>query len=84
MVGAAHVAGAGGRTGEVASRVFLLTASRATLEHRIAQSADAQDWRTRNLDECLAAFESNDFGEHVATDGRTRGDVARSILQRLG
>jgi hypothetical protein len=66
------------------ARVFLLTASRATLEHRIAQSADSQDWRTQNLDECLAAFESNDFGEHVATDGRTPGDVARSILQRLG
>lgn len=65
------------------ARVFLLTASRAALEHRIATSEEAREWRTQNVDRCLKAFERGGFGEPVATDGRSPLEVARSIAAQL-
>ena len=67
----------------VGARVFRLTASRTTIEHRIAGSGEAQDWRRDNLDRCLEAFDSDAFGELIETEGLTPADVARSIMERL-
>ncbi|HEX2576509.1 MAG TPA: hypothetical protein VHK88_09190 [Aquihabitans sp.] len=65
------------------ARVFLLTASRPTLEARIGSSDEAQRWRRDNLDRCLEAFADGGFGDPVATDGLAPDDVARSIVARL-
>ena len=65
------------------ARVFRLTASRSTIEHRIAGSGEAQDWRRNNLDRCLEAFENDGLGAPIDTEGLTPTDVANSIMQRL-
>jgi len=65
------------------ARVFLLTASRTGLEERIAGSTEAREWRLRNVDRCLDAFEHGGFGEPIATDDRTPTEVALLIAAQL-
>jgi hypothetical protein len=65
------------------ARVFLLVGSRNSVLSRIEQSNEAQQWRTDNLDRCLAAFERHALGERIETDGRTPAEVAALILERL-
>ena len=65
------------------ARTFLLTASRTTLERRIAGSDDARQWRADNVSRCLDAFEAESFGERIATDGLTPAEIAAVILDRL-
>ena len=65
------------------ARVFVLTASRSTLEGRIAGSSVAPEWRTNNLNRCLAAFDMYDLGEPICTDGHTPKQIAQKILERI-
>jgi hypothetical protein len=65
------------------ARVFALVASRHTLERRIAGSGEAEAWRRRQLDRCLAAFADGSLGQHIATDGRSAAEVADTILAEL-
>jgi shikimate kinase len=65
------------------ARVFLLTASRSTLEDRIARSSEAREWRKTNLDRCIEAFGSTALGAPIDTDKRTPGEIAQVILDQL-
>lgn len=65
------------------ARVFLLAATRGTIERRIASSAEARAWRSSQLDRCLNAFNGGDFGEIVETDGRHPVEIASEIAARL-
>jgi len=65
------------------ARVFLLAATRHTIESRITRSAEARAWRSSQLDRCLEAFGSGEFGEVVDTDGRHPVEIASAIAARL-
>lgn len=65
------------------ARVFLLTASEEVLRARIAESGEALEWRSSQLDRCLAAFDTGGFGEPIETDTHTPAEVAASIATRL-
>jgi adenylylsulfate kinase-like enzyme len=65
------------------ARVFLLMASRRTIESRITASLEGQAWRSSQLDRCLEAFAEGDFGETVDTDGLHPTAIARAIAARL-
>lgn len=67
----------------VGSRVMALVASRDVIESRIDGSSEGQLWRRQNLDRCLQAFNSNDLGERIHTDGRTPAEVADLVLAKL-
>jgi hypothetical protein len=64
-------------------RVFALTASRSTLEGRIAGSGVAQSWRLANLDCCLAALDDPHLGEHIDSENALPGELAERIIERL-
>jgi hypothetical protein len=61
------------------ARVFALTATRATITNRINGGDEAHVWRTQNLDRCLQAFDTDDFGERIDTRNRTPREVAELI-----
>ena len=65
------------------ARVLLLTAAHATLQRRIEGSGEAVEWRRRNVERCLAAFDRGGFGEPIDTDGRAPEAVAREIVRRV-
>lgn len=65
------------------ARVFVLVASRPTLEDRIARSEGSQAWRRGNLDRCLQAFDTSAWGETIDTDERTPNEIAHVILALL-
>jgi broad-specificity NMP kinase len=65
------------------ARVFALVAQEATISSRIAGSDEAPEWRTENVDGCLAAFATDTFGKRISTDGRMPSEVAQEILERL-
>lgn len=65
------------------ARVFLLIASRSTIERRIELGSTAQTWRSSQLDRCLEAFAGGGLGEVIDTDGRDPNAIARAIASRL-
>ena len=60
-------------------RLFALTAQRETIVARIDGGDEAHGWRHQNLDRCLRAFATDDFGERIDTDDRTPLEVAELI-----
>ena len=65
------------------AQVFLLTADRATLEHRIAGSLEGREWRSSQVDRCLGAFEGTQFGTPVSTVGRSPAEIAGEIADAV-
>ena len=65
------------------ARVMALVASREVIESRIGGSSEGQLWRRQNLDRCLEAFDGDDLGERIDTDGRGPAEVADMVLARL-
>jgi hypothetical protein len=62
---------------------FTLTATPATLEARIRRGGEAIEWRLDHLLPCTAALAAPEFATHIATDGKTPGEVVDALLARL-
>lgn len=66
---------------------FALLASAATLRRRLRwrwSRPSSRRWALAQIDRCSAALSAPELGQHIPTDGRTIGDIADEILQRLG
>ena len=79
-----EIVGELGRTG-VRIQSVILTASGQTILDRLAQRGEGADsWAARHIDRCLRAFEDSIPGERIDTEGRSVGEIAEDIVQRIG
>ena len=74
------------RAFEPALHHFCLTATEQTLVERLRGRGDRPEvlaWCLEQAQQCLAAFPSPAFAQHISTDGKTPDALVEEILARL-
>lgn len=63
---------------------FCLTATKVTIHKRLLERGEVEgDWCFKQTDQCLAAYENNDFSHYINTEDKNLTEIIKEIVEKL-
>ncbi|MBK3494694.1 AAA family ATPase [Viridibacillus sp. YIM B01967] len=63
---------------------FCLTASKDTIHKRLVERGEVEgNWCFQQTDQCLAAYENNDFSYYINTEDKNLTEITEEIVEKI-